>query len=186
MAAVMALKQQWFPEDPTNIASKLDFRVNNNIHGLIDSVNDGSTSAFMWEWFTTKPWIDRGEARFIGSVLTPWPSWLIAAHPSPERAPPEMVRDFLASLSKYVRVFDSHERRAVADVEFIKQRFKYSEEDIKAWLLTVGYPSDCGTISGKVIVETLNILEKAGVVERPTIGFEIEKFTNTKITRLVD
>jgi len=39
--------------------------VNNDIRGLIDSVNDGSTSAFMWEWFTTKPFVDGGEARFV-------------------------------------------------------------------------------------------------------------------------
>ena len=84
MAAVMALQHQWFQKDAMNISSNLDFNgmqdvphiglywtllillsVNNNIHGLIRSVNDGSTSAFMWEWFTTKPWIDRGEARFV-------------------------------------------------------------------------------------------------------------------------
>ncbi len=39
--------------------------MNNDIRGLIDSVNDGSTSAFMWEWFTTKPFVDAGEARFV-------------------------------------------------------------------------------------------------------------------------
>lgn len=67
----------------------------------------------------------------IGSVLTPWPSWLIAAHSLDERAPPEAVRAFLSSLSGYVRSFDSQEKRAVEDVEFIKQRFSYQEEDIK-------------------------------------------------------
>ena len=39
--------------------------VNNDIRGLINSVNDGSTSAFMWEWFTTKPFVDAGECRFV-------------------------------------------------------------------------------------------------------------------------
>ena len=39
--------------------------VNNDIRGLLNSVNDGSTSAFMWEWFTTKPFVDAGEARFV-------------------------------------------------------------------------------------------------------------------------
>lgn len=37
---------------------------------LRDSVNDGTTSAFMWEWFTTKPYVDSGEVRFIGSVYS--------------------------------------------------------------------------------------------------------------------
>ncbi|KAJ7455333.1 hypothetical protein B0H11DRAFT_2067698 [Mycena galericulata] len=112
MAYVMALQQGCIP-------------VNNDIHGLINSVNDGSTSAFMWEWFTTKPWVDRGEARFIGSVPTPWPSWLIAAHPSPQRAPPD------AGLSGYVREFDSAANRAGPNLEVIKAKFGYPEEDIE-------------------------------------------------------
>ncbi|GJJ08687.1 hypothetical protein Clacol_002906 [Clathrus columnatus] len=186
MAAVMALQHQWFPQDVTDVAGSLDFKVNNDIHGLIASVNDGSTSAFMWEWFTTKPWIDRGEARFIGSVPTPWPSWLIAAHPSPDRAPPNSVDSFLKTLSHYVREFDSPERRSQDNINFIKERFQYPEEDIKAWLSTVGYPSDCGSISRDVIMKTLSVLEKAGVVKRPETGYDVNDFVNAQIARLTD
>lgn len=52
------------------------YPVNNDIRGLIDSVNDGSTSAFMWEWFTTKPFADSGEVRFVSDIPT-------GDHPSP-------------------------------------------------------------------------------------------------------
>ena len=85
MAAVMALQNGWVSEDDSRpVADSLQFKgkyfpflsviwlmqpsVNNDIHGLVDSVNDGSTSAFMWEWFTTKPYVDSGEVRFIGHV----------------------------------------------------------------------------------------------------------------------
>jgi len=61
MAYVMAFKQGWKTDD-------LTFQVNNDIRGLIDSVIDGSTSAFMWEWFTTKPYADAGEVRFVRPV----------------------------------------------------------------------------------------------------------------------
>lgn len=88
MAYVMALQQGW----PTD---KLEFKgmyftrnwgctyayiasVNNDIRGLIDSVNDGTTSAFMWEWFTTKPYADAGDCRFVSSrisfLLSAWDS----------------------------------------------------------------------------------------------------------------
>jgi hypothetical protein len=104
--------------------------VKNDIRGLIDSVNDGTTSAFMWEWFTTKPFVDAGEVRFIGSVPTPWPSWLIAAHPSQDRAPSDKLNAFLQALSKYVVAFDTPETRAGPNVQFIKEKFGYPEEDI--------------------------------------------------------
>jgi hypothetical protein len=106
----------------------------------------------MWEWFTTKPFLDAGEVRFvsgfqryavpssdmskIGSVPTPWSSWLIAAHPSRARAPEEEVKSFLKTLTQYVRSFDSTDSRADADVEYIKAHFGYPTEDIKVILIT--------------------------------------------------
>ena len=85
MAAVMALQNGW-GDSTRPVAETLDLKgasryavqitphliirqVNNDIHGLVASINDGSTSAFMWEWFTTKPWKDRGEVRFVSILL---------------------------------------------------------------------------------------------------------------------
>ncbi|CAE6410191.1 unnamed protein product [Rhizoctonia solani] len=181
MASVMAMQQIWIDEDGQ--VEIPEFQVNNNLQGLKDSINDGTTSAFLWEWFTTKPYVDSGEVRFIGSVLTPWPSWLIAAHP--ERAEPTALRNFLGTLTEYVAKFDSDEQRAQADIDYIRGRFGYPESDIRAWLKTVRWVEDCTAIPGKVIVDTLNILDKAGVVKRPMHGFNVEDFTNNEVVRLV-
>ncbi|KAF9565413.1 periplasmic binding protein-like II [Agrocybe pediades] len=175
MAYVMALQQGWPVDD-------LKFQVNNDIRGLINSVSDGSTSAFMWEWFTTKPFVDGGEARFIGSVPTPWPSWLIAAHP--ERASSEAVSSFLTGLTAYVNAFNSEESRKTANVPFIEQKFGYPKEDIEAWLKTVSYPQDCSEIPTNVITDTLSVLERAGVVKRPDNGFDIDSFVNKEVVKL--
>jgi len=178
MAYVMALQQGWATD-------KLHFSVNNDICGLISSVNDGSTSAFMWEWFTTKPFVDAGQVRFIGSVPTPWPSWLIAAHPSQDRAPPDELRAFLQTLSSYVAAFDASENRAGPNVEFVKEKFGYPEEDIRAWLKTVTYPKDCTAIPESVITDTLNMLEKAGVVKTPEgRQFDAATFIDTTVVKL--
>lgn len=91
----------------------------------------------------------------IGSVLTPWPSWLIAAHPSAERANPAALRNFLGQLTGYVTRFDSEGQREKADVDFIRERFGYPESDIRAWLKTVRWVEDCSAIPGKVIADTL-------------------------------
>ncbi|KAH7341758.1 hypothetical protein B0J17DRAFT_704311 [Rhizoctonia solani] len=183
MASVMAMQKEWVDKDGK--VEMPEFQVNNNLQGLNASINDGTTSAFLWEWFTTKPHVDSGEVRFIGSVPTPWPSWLIAAHPSPERADPAALRNFLGKLTEYVAKFDSSEQRAQADVEFIRERFGYPESDIRAWLDTVRWVEDCTAIPGKVIVDTLNILDKAGVVKRPMHGYKVEDFVNNEVVRLV-
>lgn len=135
---------------------------------LRDSVNDGSSAYFvslqfhvpglyskgpadrsvsspigdpqMWEWYTTKPFLN--EVRFIGSVPTPWPSWAIAASTSFLSSAPDAkstLRTFLSSLETKVREFDSPEKREKDDVDYVMKEFGYPEEDVKAWLSTVGY-----------------------------------------------
>ena len=53
---------------------------------------------------------------------------MIAAHPT--RAPSELVKPCLSTLTTYVTAFDSEEKRAKENVEFIKEKFGYPEEDI--------------------------------------------------------
>lgn len=179
MAFVMALQQGWPP-------AGLKFQVNNDINGLIGSVNDGSTSAFMWEWFTTKPWLDAGQVRFIGSVPTPWPSWLIAAHP--KRASKEAVRSFLSSLTRYVTKFDSQESRDSTNVPFIQETWGYPETDIKEWMSTVKYTDDCTAISSAVLSEVLRILSTAGFITSPEGAIDSEAvqeiFIDTEVARI--
>ncbi|KAF8311087.1 hypothetical protein DL93DRAFT_2083800 [Clavulina sp. PMI_390] len=183
MANVMALQQGWL--DPsTGLVKKMEFKINNDIHGLNTSVNDDTTSAYMWEWFTTKPWADRGEVRFIGSVPTPWPSWMIAAHPSQDRAPTQAVISFLERLTGFVRAFDSAEARSAANVEFIKERFGYPEADIKAWLGTVKYTADTREIRQSVIHETIKVLGQTGFIPSNT-NTSANEYVDEKVCKLV-
>ncbi|KAJ3836991.1 hypothetical protein F5878DRAFT_652807 [Lentinula raphanica] len=175
MAYVMGFQQGWSPET-------MRFQVHNDIRGLINSVNDGRTSAFMWEWFTTKPWLDSGEVRFIGSVPTPWPSWLVAAQSSTN---PESLTQFLTALSSHVNAFDSVQSRETKNIEFIRSKFGYKEQDIEAWMNTVGYPQDCLVISKDVVMTTLKTLEKAGVVRSPEGGFAVDDFVELKVAKLI-
>lgn len=78
----------------------------------------------------------------IGSVPTPWPSWLIAAHP--ERAGPADVSSFLSGLTTYVTAFDSEESRATKNVPFIVEKFGYPQEDIEVCLPNILTPSRRG------------------------------------------
>ncbi|KAG8983399.1 hypothetical protein FRB90_006060, partial [Tulasnella sp. 427] len=184
MVKLMAHQERWVEGESAEQLEHIDFQVCDNIDGLVEAVNNGTCSAFLWEWFTTKPWVDRDEVRFIGSVPTPWPSWMIAAHTSPERCPRDNVINFVATLTKYVNEFDSEAARKEKDVAFIKKNFGYPEEDIKAWLDTVGYPTDCTKIDGSMLVRALGILESTGAIVRPPSGFDPESFTNIETVRV--
>ncbi|KAH7106412.1 hypothetical protein BKA62DRAFT_687089 [Auriculariales sp. MPI-PUGE-AT-0066] len=184
MAGVMAMQQGWVNE--SGLPEAFEFKTCQDINGLIAAVNRGECSAFMWEWFTTKPRMDAGEVRFIGSVPTPWPSWLIAGSTDEARAPAGHLRDFLATLTRHITAFQ-HEKDtdAAATIAFIREHFEdQKEEDIQMWLNTVKYAKDCTAIDGKLVVDTLTTLEKAGVVERPPQGFDVLDFINKNVVRV--
>lgn len=155
----------------------------------------------MWEHFTTKPYLD--EVRFIDHVLTPWSSWMIAASTKARQS--DLLKDFMSRLSESVRQFDDQTARASSSKEFVMNHFKYPEEDVKAWLEGVKYPSDVQVVEQKTLENTLECasryrcslqvltlslfvrkrtLEKAGVLQKPSSGWQTEEFIDTSVAKL--
>eukprot|EP01114_Cavostelium_apophysatum_P010945 TRINITY_DN25104_c0_g1_i2.p1 TRINITY_DN25104_c0_g1~~TRINITY_DN25104_c0_g1_i2.p1 ORF type:complete len:232 (-),score=29.29 TRINITY_DN25104_c0_g1_i2:2-664(-) len=61
MAYVMADDRRW------DAATDLQFEVKGGLQDLIGGLQDHSTDAFMWETFTTKPYMDQNLVRKVGS-----------------------------------------------------------------------------------------------------------------------
>ncbi|KAK1921679.1 hypothetical protein DB88DRAFT_498841 [Papiliotrema laurentii] len=176
MASVLSLQEGWSElEQP-------QFKVNGQFKPLRDSVNAGETSVFLWEWFTTKPYVDSGEVRFIGSVYTPWPCWSIAAAPS---TPASTLSTFLSSLQPYVVNFDSASAREKEDVDFVTGYFGHKREDVIEWLKTVKWEHRLAKVEEKVVRDTLSVLEKAGVVQPVEGERDIETFVRTDVAKVV-
>ncbi|WVO23903.1 uncharacterized protein IAS62_005261 [Cryptococcus decagattii] len=176
MASVLSLQQKWSEEEQPK------FKVNGQFKPLRDSVNSGETSVFLWEWFTTKPYVDSGEVRFIGSVYTPWPCWHIAASPS---VPSSTVGTFLASLQPYVQHFNSPEARISEDIEFVHNYFGHKKEDVAEWLQSVKWEEQLAEVKEDVVKETLAVLRKAGVVPEGAEDMKLEDIVNTEVATIV-
>lgn len=212
MASVMAMQQGW--TDSNGKVSELSFKVNNTFENLRNSVNDGSTSAFMWETFTTQKFFDSGEVRKIGEVPTPWPSWSIAASEntvlqSPERR--EVLDTFLQKLQEEIISFTSKESLAAGrPQEIIPQEFHYTKEHVDRWLPTVRWVGDArgnteegtanalkigqdtktSTVSRQMLISTLKTLQQAGVLTEEQVKLTPDVFVdawgNGKEGRLVE
>ncbi|EST10038.1 hypothetical protein PSEUBRA_000441 [Kalmanozyma brasiliensis GHG001] len=200
MASVMALQHNWG-------AGEIQFKVNDTFAQLRDGVNGKEpweSSCFMWEWYTTKPYVDSGEVRFIGSVPTPWPSWTIAASTNTlaqESEEGKVLGEFLTRLQEEIRKFANPQTRKDGTAKkWIVDHHQYKEEDVESWLETVrwvgeetenptgvkvpssGQNTTTQTISASTIRETLELLEKAGVVKA---DIDVKKFVDND-SRLVD
>lgn len=159
--------------------------VNDTFANLRAGVNQAAaleTSAFMWEWFTTKPFADSGEVRFIGSVPTPWPSWTIAASKADGVSSSKQLSEFQDKLQESIAAFTAPAAED-ASLRAIETHFSYKSEDVRQWWTGVRWVQDqrgrggaselkgqhatTQTVSKDVLLQTLDVLEKAGVVKRP-------------------
>lgn len=179
MASVMALEHGWKAAD-------VSFQVNDTFANLRNSVNDESTSAFMWETFTTKPYFDSGEVRKIGEVPTPWPGWSIVSSVQTTLQDPSqraLLDTFLDKLQEAIVDFTSTESfQANRPRDFIVKELQYQPADVDDWLATVrwvgevrpngpkqenvdnGQNTTTATFSRQTLAKTLKTLQLAGVL----------------------
>jgi sulfonate transport system substrate-binding protein len=61
------------------INEETDFLLVGNLDGARKALAENTAQLFMWEKFTTKPFVDNGEFSMIGECNTPWPCFVIAS-----------------------------------------------------------------------------------------------------------
>ncbi len=98
MAYVQAKQMGW---DTKN----LKFTLVNNLQGAIESLASGQGDYFMWEHFTTKPFVDSGIFRHLGDCPTPWPCFLLVGTDSFLQENRSLVRHIQEVINNYTREF---------------------------------------------------------------------------------
>jgi hypothetical protein len=94
-----------------------------------------------------------------------WPSWLITAHESLTSASggaDPRLEHFLIGVTKGIRYFQAHIEEGI---EYIAANLGYTTHDAREWLKTVEHVNDASKVDRYVIENTVNILQKAGVVK---------------------
>ncbi|CUS22303.1 LAQU0S05e02344g1_1 [Lachancea quebecensis] len=138
-----------------------DFPVLNNFDNLRAAVNSGDADAFMWEYYTSKKYLDSGEIKMLGHVESPWPSWIVSKRVDLDLG---VFSRFVYALNSGIDYFNKNPDEAV---RFITENFGYSAEDAASWFKTVKYHDNCGDINDLhgVVTGTLHILGTAGVLQ---------------------
>lgn len=123
MAFVLAQREGWNPEN-------LEFKIVGNLDGALEAMNPETPEMFLWEKYTTKPWVNSGEFKRIGEVPSPWPCFVIVAS---EKALFEFgnlifeLRDLVYQASKELQ------NNPETPME-IHKVYELGSEDVKAWL----------------------------------------------------
>ena len=154
----------------------LEFTVSDNFDGLRRDLHAGKSDAFLWELFTTKPWIDSKELSLIKEVTTPWTAFSFVVSSEAKAETKETIKTHLFPvLREGVRLFTAQGARSEMVARICKEH-KHTEADALKWLSQCEYAVTEGSpdfaVQRRGLVLSLDVLREAGVVPE---GFSTQK-----------
>jgi len=124
MAYVNAENQGWNYEDD------LDFKVIKDLEGALKNLPEGNGDYFMWEKFTTKPYVDNGPFRLVGECPTPWPCFVIAVRNEVLEKDGDLISSILETINQTTKEF-----KDIPSIDkMISNRYDQKLEDVQQWL----------------------------------------------------
>ena len=151
----------------------LDYEIVKNLDGGIEALTNGAADYFLWEHFTTKPYVDNGVFRRIESITTPWPCFVIAVRDEILEKDIEAIKTIIKVINKRLKAFKNPLKTEGLDTLFA-ERYDQKIEDIQEWLSITKWNRN-KTISKKLIKDIQNKLVKFSVIDQEVRPKELIK-----------
>jgi sulfonate transport system substrate-binding protein len=123
MAYVMADAHNWSLE-------KLKFNVVGDIYGGLWALQNNEAQTFLWERYTTFPFVEQGKCRHVGDVVTPWPCFVIAVRNEILEKYPEQLLEMCKVVNKRAEKIKNHPDTS----EIISWRYNLRMDQVDKWL----------------------------------------------------
>jgi sulfonate transport system substrate-binding protein len=123
MAYIMGDQYEWDLE-------QLKFNVIGDVYGGLWSLEHDEAQAFLWEKYTTFPFVEQGKCRYVGDVVTPWPCFVVAARTEVAEKYPELLKEMCAIVNQKALEVKEHPDSA----EIISWRYNLRLDQVKYWL----------------------------------------------------
>ena len=105
------------------------FEVVKNLDGGREFLSKGVADYFLWEKFTTKPFVDNGEFRIVGECPTPWPSFVVAVRGGLLLTHYNEIEQIL----KIVNESCTEVKDSENSIEEIAECYQLKKEDVAIW-----------------------------------------------------
>jgi ABC-type nitrate/sulfonate/bicarbonate transport system substrate-binding protein len=110
--------------------SKLKFNVVGDVYGGLWALENHEADAFLWEKFTTKPFVDKGKCRCIGEVVTPWPCFVIAVRTKILEQHSELITEMCKIAGERANELKNKDE----SIQTFSWRYHLEPSDVKLWL----------------------------------------------------
>jgi len=170
MGIVLAKREQWKESD-------LKFKIVDNLPGALKVMNPSFPELFLWEKYTTKPWVDRGELKRIGEIPSPWPCFLIAA----TNQSLNEYGDVIFILRDLVYQFSKNLKSSASTYQTIAFHYDLKESDVQDWMSQTTWAFS-NEISKSLVEESMSKMCELGILNTE---LDLKEFLTTeKITLL--
>ena len=141
--------------------SKLKFNVVGDIYGGLWALENNKADAFLWEKFTTRPFVKKEKCAFIGEVVTPWPCFVIAARENiVKNKKPELIK-----LIEVVRKRAFELKNDPLAVDKISWRYHLEKSDVEKWFEETNW-SKSSKMSTNHFESVIAFLNKANLINK--------------------
>ncbi len=122
MAYVLAQREGWD-------LSKLSFNVIGDVYGGIWALENKEADLFLWEKYTTQPFVDKGSCTRIDQIDTPWPCFVIACRKT-------ILENDYDTIRKIIEVVKEKAKKIKQDphsIESISWRYHLAQDSVEKW-----------------------------------------------------
>lgn len=123
MAYVMADQYDWSLDN-------LKFNVIGDVYGGLWALEHNEAQAFLWEKYTTSPFVEQGKCDYVGDVVTPWPCFVIAVRSEVAEQHGDLLKQMCEIVNRKAEEVKNHPDSA----KMISWRYNLPLEQVKRWL----------------------------------------------------
>ena len=171
MSYVLAKREGWNPE-------KLDFKIVNNLPGALEVMTPENPEMFLWEKFTTKPWVDSQEMKRIGEVPSPWPCFAMIAS---DKALAEFGQTIFKLREKVYQAASTIQSSGNSVLE-IAEKYQLAPKDVNEWIAQTTWETQT-QISVKQLTEAMETMVELGIIQKT---IRLEDFLTTDYLSIID
>ena len=139
-----------------------EFNVVNSLQGGREALLNGTVDYFLWEKFTTKPYVDKGEFRILGECPTPWPCFVIAVREELLLTHPDILEKMLDTINASSLELKNNPNA----VELVSNRYQLKKEDVKQWFSETQW-SDTKSIDLNTMKKVQDRLLSLNMIDQP-------------------
>jgi ABC-type nitrate/sulfonate/bicarbonate transport system substrate-binding protein len=150
------------------INDETDFELIGNLAGARKALAENTAQLFMWEKFTTKPFVDNGEFKMIGECKTPWPCFAVVATNEFINNQPVTLYEVLAIVNESCNDLKFNDEA----VDLIAWRYQIKLADAMKWFGELEYAAK-SEINEMEMLEIFSKLVQFNILKKAPNIFEI-------------